>query len=168
MDEADIRMQSTSRLRSVNEVENLVEEWLDDEGFKLWKVPDEDSEFSYKVSRGDIHPLVVHQPGTKTDSIRVVGEIKLDKKNHEKLLTIPEKEKGFMLFDLRMGLLSKDCRWEFLPSLESWKTLRIFKTAFSDGFSKDRFFEILEAVDRAVTLVCLSLEWKFDIKSYTS
>ena len=124
-------MQSTSKLRSVDEVEDRLEEWLGDEGFKLWKVLDKDSEFSYKVSRDDGHPLVVHQPGTKTDSIQVVGEIRLDKKNQEKLLAIPKKEKGFLLFDLRMGLLSTGCRWEFLPSLESWKTLRISKAIFS-------------------------------------
>ena len=168
MDEVDLKLQRTSKRRSVDEVEERLEEWLRDEGFELWKIPDKDSEFSYKVSQEDGHPLVVLQPGTKTDSVQVVGEIRLDKKNHEKLLAIPEKEKGFLLFDLRMGLLSTGCRWEFLPSLESWKTLQLSKAIFFDGFSKDRFFEIMETVNRAVALVRLSLEWKFDIKSYIS
>lgn len=161
-------MQNSSELQSVGEVRMRIEEWLGDEGFKLWKIPDQDTHFSYKLNRDDGHPLVVLQPRTKADSIQVVGEIKLNKKNQEKLLAIPEKEKRFLLFDLRMGLLSTGCRWKFLPTLESWNTIQLSKDVFFDGFSKDRFFEIIGTVNRAVTLVCLSLEWKFDIKSYVS
>ena len=158
-------MQSTSK---IGEFKGRIEEWLRDEGFNLWKFTDKDSHFSYKVSRDDSHPLVVLQLRKKTDSIQVVGDIRLNEKNQEKILTISEKEKRFMLFDFRMALLSTGCRWQFIPSSESWETLQISKTVFYDGLTKDRFFETIEVVTRAVSLAILTLEWKFNVTPYVS
>lgn len=165
MDEVSTKMQRPS---AIGEFQERIAEWLGDEGFNLWKFPDEDAHFSYKVSRGDSHPLVVRQLKNQTDSIQIAGDVRVNAANQNKLQTIPDNEKRFLLFDFRMVLLSTGCRWQFLPSPESWETLHISKTVFYDGLTKDRFFEVLEVVTRAMSLVILTLEWKFNVTPYVS
>lgn len=153
---------------STGEFKERIEEWLGDEGFNIWKIPDEGVHFSYKMSQDDSHPLVVRQLKNKTDSIQIVGDVRLNASNQDKLRSIPENEKRFMLFDIRMVLLSTGCLGQFKQSAESWETHQILKTVFYDGLTKDQFFETLEVVTHAVSSVILTLEWKFNVTPYVS
>lgn len=161
-------MEIISGMLEAGEAEERMEKWLFDEGFNLWKFPDKDSNFSYKIRRDNCDPLVVLQPQKKTDSVQVACDIRLKEEERKKLHGISKAEKRFMFFDFRMLLLSTGCRWQFTPSSESWNTLRIWKSVFYDGLSKDKFFETIEMVTRAVSSITLTLEWKFNIKPYVS
>ena len=161
-------MEIISEMFEVREVKERIEKWLSDEEYNLWKCPDKNANFSYKISRDGDHPLVVFQPKKKTDSIQVACDIRLREEERKKLHGISEMEKKFMLFDFKMVLLSTGCRWQFMPSSKSWDTLKIWKSIFYDGLSKDRFFETIESVLRAAGSVKLALEWKFDVTPYVS
>jgi hypothetical protein len=161
-------MPNATELAQVEEIGKRVEEWLVDEGFSIWKSADKNCRFSFKVTRDDCLPLFVLQPRNKVDSLLVVCDTRLTDEGQKRLSTLPEKERGFMLFDLRTVLLSTACRWQFIPSLESWKTIRVSKAVFYDGLTKDRFFETVDTVARAVSLVILSFQWKFGITPYVS
>lgn len=155
-------------MTQIKGVRERIETWLTDEEFSVWKFGDVDSRFSYKVSRNDCLPLSILQPQSKTDSVLIVSDIRLTDEDQKKLMKIPEKERKFMLFDFRMALLSTGCRWQFIPSTDSWKSIRVSKSVFYDGLSKDRFFEIVDVVMRAVSLVILTFQLKFDVTPYVS
>lgn len=161
-------MQQASKMMGTGEVGERLEEWLEAEGFTVWKFADEDSRFSLKVTRDEYPPLLVLQPQSKADSILVTGDVRLTDKGQEKLVALPEKEREFMLFDLRMVLLSTECRCQFVPSSKSWKIVRVSKPVFYDGLTKDRFFETVDTVARAVSLVILTFQWKFGVTPYVS
>ncbi len=152
----------------VDEVGDKIEKWLDEEGFSVWKFADRGSLFSYKATREDYHPLLIFQPQNKTDSILVISDIKLAIEDQKQFLAIPEEERKFMLFDFKMALLATECHWQFIPSSESWKTIRISRIIFYDGLSKNRFFENVDAVARAASLVLLTFQLKFGITPYIS
>ncbi len=154
-------------LDGIEAVRERIERWLEDEGFKVWKFPDRDACFSYKVARKDSLPLLIWQPRDKVDSIQVSSDIRLASDDQAKLEVIRDRER-FLLFDFRMVLLSTQCNWQFNPSLENWRTLRVSRTIFYDGLSKDRFFETVDMVERAVSTVMVTFRWKFDITPVVS
>ena len=141
-------MTSNPKMTQTKGVRERIENWLTDEEFSIWKFGDMDSRFSYKVSRNDCLPLSILQPQSKNDSIMIVSDIRLTDEDQKKLMKIPEKERKFMLFDFRMLMLSTGCQWQFLPSQESWKTIRVSKALFYDGLSKHKFFETVDVVHR--------------------
>jgi len=145
-----------------------IEKWLIDEAFQISKVADENAYFSYKVTKDGGMTLSVLQPQNKTDSILVVGDISLTDEDQKKLATIPEKERRVMLSDLTMDLLTTQCRWQFIPPTEAWETIRVLRPIFYDGLSKDRFFETVDIVMRAVLSVIFALQRKFDATPYVS
>lgn len=155
------------RVDDVGHIQKRIEKWLHDEGFAVWEFDDDGSRFSYKANRDDSLPLSIFQPEDKNDSILVVGDIRLSEESQRKLSATPE-ERRFMLYEFRMVLLSTECRWQFIPSSESWKAIRISKAIFYDGLSKDRFFETLDIVTRAVSSVMLAFQWKFGVTPYVS
>jgi hypothetical protein len=163
-----LALQSASKMVQIGEVGERLEEWLEAEGFNVWKFADDDSRFSFKVTRDECPPLLVLQPQSKVDSLLVRCDVRLADKGQEKLLALPEKEREFMLFDLRMVLLSTECRCQFVPSSRSWKAIRVSKPVFYDGLTKDRFFETVDTVARAVSLVTLTFQWKFGVTPYVS
>ncbi len=144
-------------------MEKIIEEWLDDEGFSCWKLSDKKSCFSFKIAKDEYPPLMVLQPKGRYDSVLVTGNVRFSSEDQKKLSALPEQEKNFLLFDLRMVLLSTECRSQFTPSLKSWDSIRLSKTVFYDGLTKDRFFEIVDVVSRAISSVILTFEWKFSI-----
>ncbi len=154
-------------MMQTGEVGKRIEEWLDDEGFSVWKLADENSRFSFKMTRDECPPLLVLQPQSKSDSLIVTSDVRLTDEGQEKLLALP-KEREFMLFDLKMVLLSTECRCQFMPSSKSWKSIRVSKPVFYDGLTKDRFFETVDVVSRAVSLVILTFQWKFGVTPYVS
>ncbi len=161
-------MTSKAETSQIYAVGRKIEKWLGDEGFNTWKSAEDNSHFSYKATRDDCQPLLVFQPQSKTDSFQVAGDMKLTRESQNKLREIPEKQRRFMLFDFKMALLSTECHWQFTPSPESWKTVRVSKTVFYDGLSKDRFFETVDAVTRAMSVVILTFQWKFNVTPYVS
>jgi len=152
----------------VEDVEGTVEEWLKAEGFSVWKLADDDSLFSFKATRDECSPLLVLQPQSKGDSLLVTCDVRLADQGQKKLSTLPEKEREFMLYDLRMVLLSTECRCHFVPSAKAWNAIRISKPVFYDGLTKDRFFETMDTVARAVSAVILTFQWKFGVTPYVS
>jgi hypothetical protein len=161
-------MQNASKMMQTSEVGKRIEAWLDDEGFSVWKFAGESSRFSFKTTRDECPPLLVLQPQSKADSLLVMSDVRFTDEGQEKLLALPKKEREFMLFDLKMVLLSTECRCQFIPSSESWTAIRISKPVFYDGLSKDRFFETMDTVARAVSLVILTFQWKFGVTPYVS
>jgi hypothetical protein len=151
-----------------SEVGKTIEEWLDDEGFSVWKLADKKTSFSFKMTRDESPPLLVLQPQSKSDSLLVTTDVRLTDEDQEKLSSMPEKEKEFMLFDLKMVLLSTECRCQFTPSSKSWNLIRVSKPVFYDGLTKDRFFETVDTVTRAASLVILTFQWKFGVTPYVS
>jgi hypothetical protein len=154
-------------LTGIETVRKTIEKWLEDEDFTIWKFPDENAHFSYKTARDDCLPLLIYQPRHRTDSIQVSSDVRLSKEDHKKLHTIRDRER-FLLFDFKMVLLSTACNWQFIPSVDNWRTLRVSKAVFYDGLSKDKFFETVEAVARAVSTVMVTFQWKFDITPVVS
>jgi hypothetical protein len=161
-------MTSATEIMQTEQVGKMVEEWLVDEGFNIWKSTDKDSRFSFKAARDDCSPLLVLQPRNKADSLSVVCEIRFTDEGQKKLAALPDREREFMLFDLRMVLLSTECRCQFTPSIQSWKAIRISKAVFYDGLTKHRFFETVDTVARAVSMVILTFQWKFSVTPYVS
>lgn len=161
-------MLSQAETSQICKVGKKIEKWLGDEGFNTWKSAEENCHFSYKATRKDCQPLLVFQPQSKIDSFSVAGDMKLSRESQKKLGEIPEKQRRFMFFDFKMALLSTECHWQFTPSSESWKTVRVSKTVFYDGLSKDRFFETVDSVTRAMSLVILTFQWKFNVTPYVS
>lgn len=154
-------------MTGIEAVRQQIEQWLGDEGFKIWKFPAKDAHFSYKVARGEGSPLLIWQPRDKADSIQVSSDVRLAVDDQVKLEAVHEREQ-FLLFDLKMVLLSTACNWQFIPSFENWRTLRLSKAVFYDGLSKDRFFETVDLVARAVSTVMVTFQWKFDITPVAS
>jgi hypothetical protein len=125
-------MQSASKTVQTNEVGKKIETWLGDEGFSVWRFAGERARFSFKTTRDECPPLLVLQPQSKADSLLVTCDVRFTDEGREKLLALPEKEREFMLFDLKMVLLSTECRCQFMPSSESWKAIRISKPVLYD------------------------------------
>ena len=46
-------MQTASKMKGTGEVSEWLAEWLEGEGFSVWKVADEDSLFSLKLTRDE-------------------------------------------------------------------------------------------------------------------
>lgn len=161
-------MSKAPKIEQIGHVKKKIEKWLLDEGFTVWEFADEDSHFAYKANRDDCLPLSIFQPQNKNDSILVVGDIRLSEESQEKLLAVPEEERKFMLYEFRMVLLSTECRWRFVPPSESWKSIQISKAIFYDGLSKDRFFETVDIVTRAISSTLLAFQWKFGVVPYVS
>jgi hypothetical protein len=155
-------------VEQIEEVGKRIEKWLVDEEFRVSSVADENARFFYKVTKDGGVTLSVLQRQNKTDSILIVGDVSLTDEDQKKLATIPEKDRRSMLLDIRMDLLSTKCRWQFIPPTQSWKTIRVSKSIFYDGLSKDRFFETMDIVMRAVLLIVFTFQRKFDITPYTS
>jgi hypothetical protein len=156
-----------SEVTDVKALRQRIERWLGDEGFQIWPFPDKEAYFAYKVARDGGSPLLIWQPRDKTDSIQVSSNVRLAEDDHAKLQTVHE-QKRFLLFDFKMVLLSTGCNWQFIPSPESWRSLRVSKTIFYDGLSKDRFFETIDAITRAVSTIMVTFQWKFDITPVVS
>ncbi len=155
-------------IEEIKHVQKRIEKWLLDEGFSVWEFADDDSHFSYKANRDDLLPLSIFQPQNKNDSIIVVGDIRLSEESQKKLSAVSEEERKFMLYEFKMVLLSTECRWQLSPSPESWKAIRVSKSVFYDGLSKDRFFETVNVVTRAISSVILAFQWKFGVTPYVS
>jgi hypothetical protein len=161
-------VQSTTEVLSADEVETVLQAWLDDEGFSLWKLSDKQARFALKMARDEYPPLVVVQPKGRVDSVQVSGEVRFAYDAQKRIAALPEKERNFLLFDLRMVLLATECRFQFTPSPKAWSSIRLSKTVFYDGLTKDRFFEVVDVVSRALSSVILTFEWKFGITPYVS
>jgi hypothetical protein len=156
------------KITQIGHARKRVAKWLFDEGFSVWEFADEESHFSYKANRDEYLPLSIFQPHDKTDSILVAGDVRLSEESQRKLSAVSEEERKFMLYEFKMVLLSTECRWQLIPSSECWKAIRISKAVFYDGLSKDRFFEALDVVTRAMSSVILAFQWKFGVTPYVS
>jgi hypothetical protein len=161
-------MQNALKTMQTGDVGKKIETWLGDEGFNVWKFAGENSRFSFKTTRDECPPLLVLQPQSKADSLLVTCDVRLTDEGREKLQALPKREREFMLFDLKMVLLSTECHCQFIPSSGSWKAIRVSKPVFYDGLSKDRFFETMDTVARAVSLILLTFQWKFGVTPYVS
>jgi hypothetical protein len=161
-------MQTTAPELQADEVEQVLEAWLNEEGFSLWKVTDKKLRFSVKMARDEYPPLLVVQSKGRVDSVQVTGEVRFSYEDQKRISGLPEKERNFLLFDLRMVLLATECRFQFMPSPKAWSSIRLSKTIFYDGLTKDRFFEVVDVVSRALSSVILTFEWKFGITPYVS
>jgi len=144
-------------VEQIEEVGKRIEKWLVDEEFSVSSVADENAHFFYKVTKDGGVTLSVLQRQNKTDSILIVSDVSLTDEDQKKLAPMPEKDRRSMLLDIRMDLLSTE-----------WKTIRVSKSIFYDGLSKDRFFETMDIVMRAVLLIVFTFQRKFDITPYTS
>lgn len=140
--------------RSKNEVAAVVKQWLLDEGLPVEDFKDENAEINYATKQSGIKINIGFHKQSK-DSLIILGGIYLEPQEQE--MFIYTKVKREFLYDIEMLFIQMNLDHVFSSSSSdgefTLEDIKLQKTIYFDGLSKDRLFDIMSSIFNCLKLL---------------
>lgn len=142
------------------QVAKVVKNWLIEEGLEVNDFVDASTDINYTFSQGNIKMNVGFHKTSK-DSIIMGGKIALDKEEQSMLKYT--KTKLEFLLDVQMAFLQMNLDFVIDANNNSYhefsiSDIKLQKTIYFDGLSKDRFFDVLSSLFNCLKILGLKFQ----------
>jgi len=155
-------------LSNSNNIENKINGWLLDEQQTITKLPNEKTDFLFKIDKvlGSVYPVNVAKIKNR-DLIQAVFAIIINPKVKKELLKKEKKKMSSLLRDLVTNLTTKGVQFAWVPNIEELKQLQIQENMFASEITKTQLFNGIRKVKDAGILALLIINNYVNIESST-
>jgi hypothetical protein len=153
-------------LHSKEEAVEIVKKWLEEEQYEVRLVPDESTDYNFMIVKGYM-VLNVGFHKRSTDSLIVGGKIRFNPQEQSIIKYTTTKLE--LLYDIEIICAQLNLELVTTPVKEkengeySLEDIRLFKTLYFDGLTKQSFFDSLIGIFHCLRLIVA----KFDIIART-
>lgn len=145
---------NNDRLAKQQERINMVIQWLKDEGYqpeeKTHLYPDTNYFAIVKIDERSAFHIIF--PSKNLDSVIVLELIALNEEYRKSYAALQAIEQRRFFFDLKLALLQTNVVFGFEKDVKQLESLEIKKPIYFDGLTKERFFETIFTVHRAIEI----------------
>jgi hypothetical protein len=147
---------STFENSSKEVVARTVKQWLIDEGLPADDVKDLNCDYNFKTAYGSKNIHVAFHKRSK-DSLIIIGKVHFEP--DQQVMLRYTKTKREILFDIETLFIMKDVDFILETNTKEQEftieDIKLQKTIFFDGLSKDRFYSVLYQVSNCLQLLIL-------------
>ena len=142
--------------KSKQEAVDTVKRWLEEEEYEVSLVPDENTDYNFLIVKGYM-VLNVGFHKRSTDSLIVGGKIRFNPEEHSIIKNITTNFE--LLYDIDIICAQLNLELVTTPVKEkengeySLEDIRLFKTLYFDGLTKQSFFDSLNAMFNCLRLI---------------
>jgi hypothetical protein len=142
------------------QVAELVKGWLSEEGLTAQDFPDASADVAFAFSQGN-SKINVGFHKTSVDSLMIIGGIILEPQ--EQTMLKYTKTKVEFLLDVQIAFLQQNLDFIIEPTNNranefSISDIKLQKTIYFDGLTKDRFFDIVSAIYNCLKILDLKFK----------
>lgn len=136
-----------------------IEKWLQEEGRKVIPKTEKNTIFSLESQYPNGLALYVVQPSASIDGILIMVDLGIDTETQNKLKSLSKSEQTDILWKVRFGLLNLNVEFDGVSI--PLKKIRITKSIYYDGLTKNTFLDVYSTVMRAFLFVSWTLDSAF-------
>jgi len=132
-----------------------IQKWLDEESIKFSVVEEPYSDFRLDIKNPNQTILSFTD---KPDSVLFITHVSLTLEDKKAFAALENNEEKFkILWDLERSLIEINVGYVLLPNQKNLDKVEISKKIYFDGLTKDKFMDIIFALQRGLYLVELML-----------
>jgi hypothetical protein len=140
--------------QSKYEVANVIKEWLVEEGLPVEDFEDENTDINYATKQGGVKINIGFHKRSK-NSLIVMGGVHLETQEQEMFRYT--KVKREFLYDIEMFFIQMNLDYVLSSSSKDGeftvKDIKLQKTIYFDGLTKDRLFDIMSSIFNCLKLL---------------
>lgn len=137
---------------------NKIKTWLDEEKISTVDIQDVYTDFHISVKITATHSIDLFIPKDRIDSVVVAQNMNFSDDDKKGYVHLDKSRKKDFVLDLKSSLLHVGVEYAIQPDKERMQSVQVSRRIYFDGFTKDRFFDILHQVQRAMEIVYLKYE----------
>ena len=135
-----------------------IQTWLDEENISIRDIEDEYSDFHIVAKISPVHDIDLVIRKDRIDSIIVVQNMNLSDEDKRTFAHLAKAKKLEFVRDLKLSLLHLGIDYAIQPDSERLEYVQMSRKIYFDGLTKDRFFDTIFHVQRAMEIMRLKYE----------
>lgn len=129
----------------------LIEQWLVERGCRFTDIQEKSLAWALDITDHAGISFTVFCPVARRDEITISSGIDIDQEILKKINAMKAEERNALLWDLRLVLLSLNIESEGVGY--PFKSVNIYQFIYSDGLTKDTFFQRMFHVRKGIQIV---------------
>jgi len=137
---------------------NNIRTWLKEENISSRNIDDEYSDFHVVATVSQTHNIDLVIRKDRMDSVTIAQNMNLSDDDKKAFIHLTKDKKKEFIQDLKSSLLYIGVDYTIQPDKERLEFVHVSRIIYFDGLTKDRLFDILSNVLRAMEMVRLKYE----------